>query len=466
MVTRRLIFLRDLAIESVQSVVAVTTRSLAIGWFLASYGMGVAYQAVSQRLIDPPPMMNHQALAIVVALTTLAQSLSGAVTHQQEIPYFLQDRQEIYQKSPRQAALNWFSDARMGMMIHWGVWGKHHAAWAMFNQKIPIADYQKMARQVDATGFDAEQIVKLAEDAGMRYITFVAKHHDGFCLWDSKFSDFDSMDYPLKRDFVAELAKACRAHQMPLFLYYSIGIDWTHPYYLPKELYDVGRPHYAQTPDNFKYREPADFEHYRQFCKDQLTELTTNYGPIAGFWFDTLGGVLANSEMFKMEEFYEVIHQHQPHALILFKTGATGTEDVLVGERELKSIAMHYGNQTPQQQQIRKLAEIAWSQNFKKKAEIAVTSQGTWEWTPTNRCADADKLWMMLESASHNNANLLLNFGPCTDGSIPSDVAANFHKLGERIRAEGFPPLNTTTYLKLRADGALVDQSEKEKTAR
>jgi alpha-L-fucosidase len=383
-----------------------------------------------------------------------------------EIPYFLKNRAALYEKSPREAALAEFDDARLGMFIHWGVWGNHHAAWAMFNKRIPLDVYQNEARKVDASGFDAREIVRLARDSGMRYITFVAKHHDGFCLWDSKSSDWDSMDYPMKRDFVRELAEACREACMPLFIYYSIGIDWTHPYFIPKELYAVGRPGYASTPEHYQYREPADFEKYRDFCKQQLTELSTNYGPVAGFWFDTLGGALANPEMFKMQEFYDLIRRHQPHALILFKTGATGTEDVLVGERKLESIAMHYGNKSPQDQRIRKLAEEAWQRNFRKKAEIAVTSQGTWEWGPNQKCQSAEDLWKMLAIAADNNANLLLNFGPKPDGSIPEDVATRFRLLGERIKNQGYPPLNRDTYLKLRQKGKNVDTTETEKTAR
>ena len=141
------------------------------------------------------------------------------------IPYYLQKYAAIFKKNPREASLAWFEEARMGMFIHWGVWGKYHAAWAMYYNRTPLDEYIKTAREVDASGFDAEAIVKLAEESGMHYITFVAKHHDGFCLWNSKYSTFDSWDYPMKRDFVAELAKACRAHKMPLYIYYSLGID-------------------------------------------------------------------------------------------------------------------------------------------------------------------------------------------------------------------------------------------------
>lgn len=127
---------------------------------------------------------------------------------------------------------------------------------------------------------------------------------------------------------------------------------------------------------------------------------------------------------------------------------------------------MHYGNKTPQDQRIRNLSDVAWSRNFTKKAEIAVTSQGSWEWNPNNHCQSVDALWKMLEGASEYNANLLLNFGPKPDGSIPEDVAINFRLLGQRIVKEGFPPLNRTSYLQLRSLGADVDQNELHKTAR
>jgi alpha-L-fucosidase len=382
------------------------------------------------------------------------------------IPYFLKNYQTEYKDSPRKAALDWFEDARLGMFIHWGVWGKYHAAWAMYNNQIPLDEYRKTAREVDASGFNVLEIVKLAEESGMRYITFVAKHHDGFCLWDSKYTDFDSKDYPTNRDFLAELAEVCHQRGMPLNIYYSLGIDWTHPWFIGPELYKMARPDYAIKPDYFKYQNSEDFEKYREFCKNQLTELCTQYGPVAGFWFDPLGGVLANSEMFNVQEFYDLIHQYQPHALIHFKTGITGTEDVLVGERELKSISMHYPGTTEQDRIIRELSDKAWNRNMTKKAEIAVTSQKSWEWNPEYKCADVDELWKMLVGASENNANLLLNFGPKPDGSIPEDVAVNFRLLGEKIRLEGYPTLNKTTWPELRKKGVDIDKTEINKTAR
>lgn len=405
-------------------------------------------------------------ILFIFLIVNVNQPILAQETNTDVTPYFLRKYQSENNDYPGKASLAWFEDARLGMFIHWGVWGKYHAAWAMYNNRIPLVEYQKTAREVDASGFDAREIVKLAEESGMRYITFVAKHHDGFCLWDSKYTSFDSKDYPMNRDFVAELAKVCNERGMPLFIYYSLGIDWTHPYFIPRELYNSARPDYAENPDYFKYNKPEDFEKYREFCKQQLTELCTNYGPVAGFWFDPLGGVLANSELFNVQEFYDLIHQYQPHALIHFKTGITGTEDVLVGERELKSISMHYPGNSEQDKKIRELSDKAWSRNLSKKAEIAVTSQKSWEWNPEYKCADVEELWKMLVGAAKNNANLLLNFGPKPDGSIPEDVAVNFRLLGEKIKTEGYPPLNKTTWPELRKKGVNIDKTEINKTAR
>ncbi len=298
------------------------------------------------------------------------------------------------------------------------------------------------------------------------YITFVAKHHDGFCLWDSKATAFDSMDYPAHRDFLKELAAACAEAKMPLFIYYSFGIDWTHPDYLPRRLYVNARPNSADGRAMDAVWTPEHFERYRQFCFAQLTELCSNYGPVAGFWFDPLGGVLANSELFKTEEIYAHIRRLQPQALILNKTGITGSEDVVVGERELSSISHHYPGKSPEIQRIRQLADAAWEKNRFKKAEIAVTSQGTWCWTPKSPCVPAPAMFKMLQGAARHNANLLLNMGLKPDGAIAPDVEREFSALGELIRKDGYPPLNRDTWRQLRGGGEALDKNEAVKTAR
>ena len=368
---------------------------------------------------------------------------------------------------PRAAALRWFDEARLGMFVHWGVWGPRHAEWAMFSQKIDLPEYQALARGFRGEAFDACALVALARAAGMRYITFVAKHHDGFCLWRSAHTPWNSWDYPARRDFLRELSEACAEAGLPLFVYYSLGLDWTHPGFLPRSRYPFATP---DTPTgrarDAAWRE-ADFESYRRFCLDQLEELCGNYGPLAGFWFDPLGALLANESLFRTEEIYARIRRLQPHALILNKTGVTGTEDVVVGERELASISRHYPGDGEAMRRIRALADRAWGRNRLKKAEIAVASQGTWAWSPSSACRPSDELHRMLALAAANNANLLLNVGPMPDGSLPADVRREFTALGSRLRSEGYPSLDRTGWLARReGPGGAVDGSEVEATAR
>lgn len=135
------------------------------------------------------------------------------------------------------------------------------------------------------------------------------------------------MDYPARRDFLRELAAACHKTNLGLFVYYSIGIDWHHPYFLPNTLYSPARPHYKQTPAQYRYRSDEDFLHYMNFAKAQITELCSNYGPIAGVWFDTIGGVYQHPDRFRIQEVYDLIHTLQPHALVIFKTDDTILEE-------------------------------------------------------------------------------------------------------------------------------------------
>ncbi len=365
-----------------------------------------------------------------------------------------------------QRALQRYADARLGMFIHWQPWDPG-SLWRMYAQNIPFKDYKKLVRQCKGDKFDAQAIVSLAKKSGMRYITFVAKHHDSFCFWDTKYSNFNSVNYPMKRDIVGELSKACEKADIPLFLYYSLGLDWTHPDFMTRKQYINARPNTPEANKSAAKWNEQDFERYRQFCKDQMAELNNNY-KIAGFWFDPIGGVLANPKLFKMEDFYQFIRELNPELLIFFKTGITGTEDILVGERELASVAMHYGTHNEQSRRIRQLADETWMKNRFKKAEIAVTSQGTWGWqSEKTHCLPAEKLYQMLEKAANNNANLLLNFGPKLDGSIPEDVQREFTRLGQMIQDKGYPQLNEKNWKQKRlTHGEVLDSHETFKTAR
>lgn len=129
-------------------------------------------------------------------------------------------------------ARQWFQDARFGLFVHWGIYSLlSDGEWVMNNRRIPIADYEKLAAFFNPIRFDADEWVRLAKDAGMKYITITSKHHDGFAMFDSKTSDWDIVDRtPYARDVLKPLAEASRRHGLKLFFYYS-QLDWHHPDY-------------------------------------------------------------------------------------------------------------------------------------------------------------------------------------------------------------------------------------------
>lgn len=406
-------------------------------------------------------------------LVLLALCMANAPAQEnawREIPYFLKGYEREYVRSPREAALAWFKDARFGLFVHWGpasLCGK--GEWVMYYDKIPVAEYEQIARKFTGEKFRAQDYVDLALSAGMKYITFVVKHHDGFALWGSKASDYNSLDYPAGRDFLKELADACRKSGLALFIYYSIGIDWHHPYFLPSSVYDPARPHYAEEPEAYKYRTPEDFRHYLNFAKTQIMELCTQYGPVAGFWFDTSGGVYQHPELFRIQDIYDMIHAIQPHALVVFKTGVNGNEDFITGEREMGSLAPVFKN-AGLPQAVQDAADRAWESNCDKPAELNIPIQ-TLGWSyhtdPSQHQKTKDEVLELLEHCARMNANLLLNIGPRPDGTILEENVKTLKEVGEHLHKHGFPRLHTEDYMKYRTRSVVkVDEEAENRTAR
>lgn len=165
----------------------------------------------------------------------------------------------------------WWKEAKFGLFVHWGLYAvaageyngqKGYGEWLMYEAHIPKEEYEKFAPQFNPAQFDADAWVRTAKTAGMKYIVITSKHHDGFCLFDSKVSDYDILDRtPFKRDPLRELGDACRKHGLKLCFYHSI-MDWHHP-----------------------HENKTDFARYREeYLLPQLKELLTNYGDIGVLW--------------------------------------------------------------------------------------------------------------------------------------------------------------------------------------
>ena len=166
---------------------------------------------------------------------------------------------------------------KFGMFIHWGIYaltGLQEQALARYN--LDRAEYEALMHRFDPVDYDPEAWVLMAKDAGMKYICFTAKHHDGFCMWDTKFTEYNIMNTPYGRDVFKMLAEACRKHGMLLSIYYS-NPDWHHPLG-----YNPSSSHQWCAVD----KNTVDTEGYREFVKAQITELLTNYGPIYTLFWD------------------------------------------------------------------------------------------------------------------------------------------------------------------------------------
>jgi alpha-L-fucosidase len=223
-----------------------------------------------------------------------------------------------------------------------------------------------------------------------------------------------------------------------IFLYYSIGIDWSHPFFMPRSMYPSGRPDYAIQPPEYRWKSPEDSVFYRNYMMTQITELCTWYGNIDGFWFDPIGGVYAHPELFRVDDIYALIRKLQPQALIGYKTGYDGTEDFVCSEREPQSLGAMVRSMNGVE--AGKLADAAWDRNKSKPLEICDTFQDYgWSYVKTSKHRDAHWLWKKMGYAAALNANFLVNTGPVADGSIyPADEMA-LREIGRRLKKEGWP---------------------------
>jgi alpha-L-fucosidase len=369
-----------------------------------------------------------------------ARAIAEPTQSDKNAPGYLNNYATQYASNPRAAAQAWFANAKYGLFMHYGLYSQlARGEWVMLQEKIPIPEYMKLKKTFTAKRFDADFITDMALEAGMKYVNLTSRHHDGFSLFDTSQNDYHAMASPAKRDLVGELAEQCQKKDLGLFLYYSYAADWWHPWFYDRESgWHAARPAYKVRPERYRWSKDEDFRKYVDFVHAQLRELLTNYGPLAGIWFDPIMGFYARPNLFPIEETYALVRSLQPQVMISFKQGANGTEDFAAPERggsvrlveRVKKIAPRWAH----------VAAQAWDSNKEKHNEICDTLQPhVWG----HKKADADKLrqpdevMKMLQNAWSSNCNLLLNTGPLPDGSINPPEVKTFRDVGAKLRKEG-----------------------------
>jgi alpha-L-fucosidase len=321
-------------------------------------------------------------------------------------------------------AREWFSNAKFGLFIHWGPFSIPGAGeWVMQVRNITVKNYTRLMGFFNPTEFNAAQWVSMAKNAGMKYITLITRHHDGFSMWDTKFSDFNIMNSPYRKDIVKMLADECHKQDIKLFFYYSL-LDWRrddYSYWTGNTGHGTGRTVHGNWDD------------YIQFMKNQLTELLTNYGEIAGVWFDGYWDQLDNDNHdnptprvnWHFRELYDLIHKLQPQCLVGNNHHITPLpgEDFQMFEKDLP------GSNT---------TGFGGASVSPLPLETCETINNSWGFNITDLSYKTEKqlIHYMVNAAGHN-ANFLLNIGPMPNGKIQPEFVDTLKAMGNWLKQYG-----------------------------
>lgn len=313
-------------------------------------------------------------------------------------------------------ARQWFEDAKFGLFIHWGVYSiLGDGEWVMQNQNISIKDYEKLPTFFNPIEYNAEEWVKMAKNAGMKYITITSRHHDGFSMFDTKATDYNIVQKtPYKKDVLKDLAAACKKEGIKLFFYYSL-LDWHNDDYFPR----------GKTGTGISGRGEGKWENYIAFMKAQLTELLTNYGDIAGIWFD--GKWDRKDADWHFDEIYQVIHDLQPQCLIgnNHHEGVLPGEDFQMFEKDLPGKSTHGFASKPED-----IGELP--------KEVCETINGSWGFNIKDDKYKSKKVLVQyLVRAAGYGSNLLLNVGPMPNGKIQPEHIKSLAEMGSWLKVNG-----------------------------
>ncbi|MDA0349479.1 MAG: alpha-L-fucosidase [Verrucomicrobia bacterium] len=315
--------------------------------------------------------------------------------------------------------LAWWRDAKLGLFLHWGpssVAGVE-ISWAREDHpfdhpgrgdKMPNEEYDRLYQRFNPVKFDADQWMKLARDAGFKYVVFTAKHHDGFSMWHTQLRDYNIANTPFKRDICKELANAAHKYGLRLGWYYSTR-DWTHPDYL------VG--------DNKKYND---------FYEGQVRELLTNYGKVDIMWFDHVAG---NWSDYTLQHLFDMMYSLQGEDLLVNNRAA---RFILQGDHEPPTEALKKLVQgdfdTPEQKVGKFQTDRAWESCMTvNKCDTG----GGWSYRPDCSTKSFKEIIHTLVQSVTGDGNLLLNVGPLPTGEFPADQVTILKKMGAWLKKNG-----------------------------
>jgi alpha-L-fucosidase len=298
---------------------------------------------------------------------------------------------------PDPAAMKQWQGMRFGMFIHWGPVSLtgHEIGWSR-GRETAIEQYDNLYKKFNPEKFDADQWLQIAKEAGMKYMIITSKHHDGFCIWPSKVTDYDIGETPFKRDVLGELSEACKKQDIRFGTYYSV-CDWHHP--------DFPRG----SPGGRTEKPNADIKAYDKYLRAQTKELIENYGPLVAMWFDVpqVYGYELGDDMVK------TVRALQP--------------DILINNRAYRRAAGDFV--TPEQ----KIGGFNRDQPW----ETCMTICRQWAWKPNDNMKSLKQCLQTLISTAGGDGNLLFNVGPMPDGRIEPRQAERLKEMGQWLSKYG-----------------------------
>jgi len=326
---------------------------------------------------------------------TLILLLFSSVICAQETPSWAKETKE--QKEKR---MEWWTHDRFGMFIHWGIYSlpaRHE--WIQLYEKITPADYKKYFDHFDPDLYNPKEWARKAKEAGMKYVVITTKHHDGFCLWDTKYTDYKVTNTPYGKDLIAPLVEAIRAEGLRVGFYYSL-IDWHHPHFP----FDHSHPPTPTDPEQRKQENAKrDAKKYQQYMKEQLRELLTNYGRIDELFMDFSypGENGKGHKEWDSEGLLKIVRELQPHILVDNRMDLDHTDwgwDFVTPEQFM-----------PKEWPTVRGERVPW--------ETCQTFSGAWGYHRDEYTwKSIHQLVVMLIETVSKGGNLLLNVGPTARG--------------------------------------------------
>jgi len=364
------------------------------------------------------------------------------------------------QQTPAVDRTAWFRDAKFGLFIHWGPYSlaSVEASWPIMEpdpkQSLTQAEYEELYKKFNPTGFDAQAWVRLAQDAGQRYIVFTAKHHDGFCMFDTALTDYKITKTPYGRDILAELATAAHQAGVPIGFYYSPP-DMHHPGF--RDTTRLAKENWHGQPER------PEWATYLDYMEAQLRELLTRYGKVAILWFDGLD----HPEKYDGARFHKLIHDSQPDTLINNRLGLPGDyetpEQFIPGTIPTRSAKIQMAG-TERPPESRPTGALPASPQDFQLWETCQTINNTWAYNEHDRAykSPAELIRMLVEVAS-KGGNFLLDVGPTPEGTIQPEFQERLLAMGNWLKLNGasiygttYGPLQNLPWGKTTAKGNII----------